>query len=130
MLIPSYQSELYRPDQPPVQGHLELSRVGLTFMPDHPSGEGLIWPMDGGLHLRLGGAQDQLIFFSHDDHPRFTIATEDLTVLEHTDLQDHPELAVVRRRHRWIGTAVWLAVGATMAAGLAMLALLYWFFFV
>lgn len=127
-LNPRYESELYRPDGSPVRGHIELSRAGLSFQPREPGGASLIWPMSMELRMRLGGAQDNLIFFSHDEHPGLTLATEEELVLEHPALANHPELARVRRKKRWVGISLWVAAGVTLLLCTMVFALAVFFF--
>lgn len=125
----TFEGERFGPGNQSVAGRLELSRVGLSFGPADPNAEATIWPMDGALQIRLGGAQDDMIFFSHDEHPGFTVATRDMDVLQDAALAGHPSLPQIRRKKQWLSVSLWVAVAVYLLAGLGFLGALFWFFF-
>jgi predicted Zn-dependent protease len=85
-----------------------------------------VLPLEG-LHLRLGGAADRLLFFSHPQHPEVSVYSSDHTILEHTRISGNPafadQLLAVRNKknHGKVMTAAGLA--ALVLIVLALVAL-------
>jgi predicted Zn-dependent protease len=77
-----------------------------------------------GMKIELGGANDRLIFFSHPAHPKVTIHTPDLSILDHPMLVNNPAFAVQRQKVRAKRRTTWLVlfgvIGAVMATLLGL----------
>jgi predicted Zn-dependent protease len=77
-----------------------------------------------GMNIELGGANDRLIFFSHPAHPKVTIHTPDLSVLDHPMLVNNPAFAVQRQKVRAKRRTTWLVlfgvIGVVMATLLGL----------
>ena len=62
-----------------------------------------------GLHIEQGGAQNRVIFFSHDAHPDWKLYTTDRDILRDPNLKDHRAVQgrsgyrPVRLDHSWVG---------------------------
>lgn len=62
---------------------------------------------------KMGGANNRLIFFSHPQHPDWTIYTNDRSILNDTHLTQHPEIfssLKAAKRHHFMGWALIVAV--------------------
>ncbi len=88
-------------------GTVRIGYQGVLFQSDKGN---IALPVEG-LEIKLGGANDRLLFFTHPDHPQKTIHTADHRVLKHRVLASHPFLK------RQVG-----AVNARKRAALAVLA--------
>jgi predicted Zn-dependent protease len=77
-----------------------------------------------GMKIELGGANDRLIFFSHPAHPKVTIHTPDLSILDHPMLVNNPAFAVQRQKVRAKRRMTWLVlfgvIGVVMATLLGL----------
>jgi predicted Zn-dependent protease len=112
-----YDASAFDPSVPAgrVSGVLELTIDGPTLTSAGPC-VALPWH---GLRLRLGGANDRLVFFEHPAHPDTSVFTADHRVLADPELARHPELAraiagVRSRKHR--ARALLLGVIAVLLA--------------
>ena len=123
----AFDATAFAPDLPGGRGsgsiRIELGRVRFSAHdnPDHR----IELPFQG-LSMRLGGAGDDLVFFSHPDLPDVTVYTADHAVLDHPALASQAGLAAqvrrVRRRKLRIRTGCAAIVAAIVAviAGLVL----------
>lgn len=86
----------FHPDLPNgrASGELLISFSAVHFKSDKGDFD---LPADG-LRIELGGANDRLIFFSHPTHPKVTIHTPDLSILDHPVLVNNPAFAAQRKK--------------------------------
>ncbi len=107
-------------------GALRVEPGRLVFEPSGDERRPLELPFRG-LEMRLGGASDRLIFFSHPDRPGVSLHTSDRRVLDHPHLATEAgivaQVAKGRgRRRRGQLTTVAVLLGLVLAlAGLVML---------
>jgi predicted Zn-dependent protease len=94
--------------------------ISFTAVHFHSDKGGFDLPTDG-LEIKLGGASDRLLFFTHPTHPQVTIHTADLSLLNHPVLMHNPAFAAHRKRIRTRRRVSWLVlygiVGMLFAAG-------------
>lgn len=79
-------------------GTLQVSPMGLQFLRE---GASVTLPLDG-LEMKLGGASNRLIFFTHPARPEWQLYTADHAVLKVPVLSGHPAVLAVsgaRTRH-------------------------------
>lgn len=125
MTASTFACKSYAPDLPGglADGQLHISANGLRFVAHNPSLPALELPLEG-LDLRLGGAMDHMIFFSHPSHPDVSLHTEDQGVLAHPALAQLPALVAktkaVRRKKNWIRYGVYGFGGAVALVVLAL----------
>lgn len=104
-------------------GTLRLYGHGVVFTAG--SGQSVTLPL-AGLVLKLGGARNRLIFFTHPAQPDWQLYTDDHSLLRAPELAGHPaaaNIASAKRGNRHRGFAALLGgVGACVLAGL----LLWW----
>jgi Zn-dependent protease with chaperone function len=79
-----------------------------------------------GLQLKLGGASDRLLFFSHPDVPDWQFYTSDLRVLHAPALIAHPAAGAVREANRRHKLTFLGALAAILAAFIFGALLIYW----
>lgn len=103
-------------------GTIHIGYEGVLFQ----SAKGSVALPLEGLEIKLGGANDRLIFFSHPSLPKTTIHTADHGILNHRLLAHHPALAkqigAVRTKKR-TALAVLLGVVAALIGAIALLVL-------
>ncbi|MDF3030721.1 MAG: peptidase [Moraxellaceae bacterium] len=106
-------------------GSLRLYEHGVVFRAG--SGQSVTLPL-AGLELKLGGASNRLLFFTHPALPGWQLYSAELAVLQAPVLAGHPAVAGVataKRRNRRRGFAALVAgLGAFVLAGF----LLWWSF--
>lgn len=102
-------------------GRLFVERGSLRFEADARS---LRWDLEG-LELRLGGAGDRLVFFTHPSQPETSLYTADHSVLQHPELRARPTLVgqISGIRGRKLQARL-LTVAVLVAVVLAVLGLL------
>lgn len=99
-------------------GSVRIGYEGVLFQ----SAKGNIALPNDGLQIKLGGANDRLIFFSHPSLPQTTVHTADHSVLQHPVLAHRPglmkQVGQVRSRKRMaLGILALIVFG--LIAGLA-----------
>lgn len=72
------------------------------------------------LELKLGGASNRLLFFSHPDHPGWTFYTSDLSALSCASLSQHGHLRRQLRKARRIRVWGWSLLGGVAALVVAV----------
>ena len=128
----SFAAQAFHPDLPGGRGPGELRIEGakVVFTPSEVMGDAAGRPIEipfDGLEMRLGGASDRLIFFSHPDLDEVSVYTSDHAVLDHPSLAAQPAVAAQvqgvrgkKTRARMITAAILVAlVGAIV--GLVLL---------
>jgi predicted Zn-dependent protease len=104
-------------------GTLRLYGHGVVFTAG--SGQIVTLPL-AGLVLKLGGARNRLIFFTHPSQPDWQLYSDDHSLLRAPELAGHPAVAAIasaKRGNRNRGFAALLAgIGVCVLAGL----LLWW----
>ena len=121
----SYPGSAFHPDLGGKRGggQLRLAAPSLIF---EGRGHAFQLPLHG-LRLRLGGAGDRLVFFTHQDYPEVSFYTEDHSILERPELASNPSLIAevqkVRRRKRNLRLATGALIGALVAVLLGLFAL-------
>lgn len=105
-------------------GSLRVYEHGLVFSPEQ-GGQGVTLPLHG-LAMKLGGAGNRLVFFTHASQPQWQLYTADQALLKTPVLAGHPALAALgstRRRQRALS---WGALFGTLGAFLLALLGLWW----
>ncbi|MCY0967414.1 M48 family metallopeptidase [Parathalassolituus penaei] len=97
-------------------GSLELSDTGLQFQ---GGGQSVRMPFNG-LLMRMGGARNRLVYFTHPACPSWTLFTADRSVLNHPALRAHPELQHQHRAARRVNAQghLWLVASLLLLVGL------------
>lgn len=77
-----------------------------------------------GLGVRIGGASDRIVFFSHPDHPGVSVFLPDIAILAHPALAARADVAAQiggmksRGRRTWAGIAALAAAVVLIVVGL------------
>lgn len=127
-----FRGSAFHPDLPGGRGPglLHVEATGLRFEPIAP-GEGepadpFLLPLED-LTLKLGGAADRILFFSHPHRPEISVYTSDHNILEHPGIAGRPDLAAQvqavrsKKTHGKLMTAAGLAALVLLVAGLVAL---------
>jgi len=127
-----FHGNAFHPELPAGRGPglLHLEATGLRFQPIAPDeaepANPFVLPLED-LTLRLGGAADRILFFSHPHHPEISVYTSDHTILEHTSITGRPNLAAQiqvvqsKKNHGRLVTFAGLAALVLLAVGLVAL---------
>ncbi len=123
----AFEASMFHPDLPGGKGpgsiRIEPGRMRFTAREDPDCTVELPFQ---GLSMRLGGAADRIVFFSHPDLPGISVYTSDHTVLDHPAFASQAGVAEqvrgVRRRKLRIrtGSAAVVASIAVVIAGLVL----------
>lgn len=126
----TFEGQAFHPALPKGRGPgtLHAEPGSLRFTPDDSSVPPVALPFDG-IALRLGGASDRVLFFTHPEHPDVTLYTSDHRILEHSAMSSQASVvaqvgAVKRRKNvlrfsfaAVLGTLVLAVLGLILAWG-------------
>jgi Zn-dependent protease with chaperone function len=124
----TFEASAFHPSLPGGKGPGEI-RVDpgwIRFRPLNQPLQTVDMPFDG-LGLRLGGASDRILFFSHPSLPEVSIYTSDHRILDHPHLASQAAVAAEvgkvrgRKRNLRLGTAAILGVLVALVVGLVAL---------
>lgn len=79
-----------------------------------------------GLQIKLGGAADRLLFFTHALAPDWQFYSNDRSVLEDPSLVGHPAVASVRRVRKQQSAKFWAGMATVLLVLAACIGLAYW----
>lgn len=96
--IPRAQGGAFHPNLPNGRASGEVE-IGISVIQFKSEKGDFDLPTDG-IKIELGGANDEMIFFSHPAHPNITIHTADGSILTHPLLANNAEFAQQRSRIR------------------------------
>ena len=114
-----YRASAFHPkfDDGRESGTLMVRHDGIRFV----AGRASVDLPFSGMELRVGGASDRLIFFSHPARPGWSIYTDDRTILSNTSLREAAALAPALRRIRRSRAKSWAITLVVFAALIAAL---------
>lgn len=93
-----FPAQAFHPDLPKGQAGATV-RLEPYHLRCEVGGQRISLPLPG-LQLKLGGASDRLVFFSHPDLPDWLFYTAELRMLETPPLASLPAALAVRKTHR------------------------------
>lgn len=122
-----FEAHLHDPSCPggTARGRLDIDAGSLLFV----SYEGEHFkeiPLSTDVDMRIGGAGDHLVFFSHPAMPEVTIYTDNQDILDHPVWRSHQLEESVRRlrqKRSWLSKSLWVASGAVALGAVTLPAL-------
>ncbi len=122
-----FEASAFHPDLPDGKGpgSIRIEPEGIRFISRDDPGWTIRLPFEG-LAMRLGGASDRILFFSHPDSLDISVYTSDHAILDHPALASRADVAGqvhgVRQRKQRIraGTAAVIGLIVAVIAGLVL----------
>ncbi len=130
-----FEAELHHPkiQGGSAKGRIRMDPSCIRFEPSNTETArnlgvlGTAWelPLTPRLELRLGGAADDMVFFSDPEQPGVVVIVRDARVLEHPALAALPglgrALGKAKRQRSWLAISLWAAGLTTLVVLLSLL---------
>lgn len=132
-----FEAQLHDPECPggTARGRVDIDAGSLLFVA-YEGDQVKEIPLSTDVEMRLGGARDHLVFFSHPAMPGVTIHTENQTILDHPVWRNHQlseQARRLRRKRSWLSVSLWVGAGVGLAAvllfALSVFGLVIWAMF-